>query len=414
MTHRKKILLYKVFVWLFVFVLIFAGGSGLRNPDINNRALCIVMGIDVGEKDKVSAAVQIVVSEPQGTGKQMIITEEGGTLSEALDRINSSIGQRVQLGHCGLIILGNEYVKNCIFPELNYLLSSGRVNPDVNLVAAHDMQAKEVLSKLNDLSKVVSEGINSIVAYADKGVHVSRVGVLSFLSESFSSGKSSAIPCVELGQDKYGGEGSGGSGESSSSSSGDEQKSSSSGSGGSGGEGGSRGQTVIRNINSMVALKNGAYRGMLSPEGTRGKAWLNKSSVEGLILLKDIKSDDKTIDSLSCNLIKKSIKTKAQFKDGKPVYTVKLKIQISVEDKYGITEIIEETGNDGIYKAVKDSMKELVIRQISRGIKESKELDCDVFGINEQFNKSAHKKFKAYGDVLQDVEIKYDVEVRLF
>ncbi len=411
MTHTRKIQLYKVLILVFAVFILFLSGDGVKNPEINRRSMCIVMGID-SEGEKISASVQIIVPEPQGQGKQMIVTETGETLSDALDRINISIGQKVELGHCGLIILGSEYTKKSIFPELLYLLSSGKTSPEVNLAVAKDMKAKEILSKLNDLSKVVSEGINNIVSYADSGVHVTRIGVLSFLSDSFSAGRSGAIPCVELGTDKYGGEGSS-SGQDNKNGGGSSAENSSGGGGGQNSSSGqSQGQTVIKGIDTLVMLKDGAYCGILDSEGTRGKVWLNKSSVTGLVLLKDVRLPDGKIDSLSCKLIGKKIKTKVSFKDGKPVFSVKMTVKISIDDKYKIVDVVDN-GKNRIYSAISDAMKKMIEQQIDEGIRQSKEADCDIFGINEKFNKFQHKKYLKYGDVLKDVETEYDISINI-
>jgi len=415
MTESKKIRLYKIIAVVFVVFVLFLTGDGIKNPEINHRSMCIVMGID-GEESGVSASVQIIVPEPQGQGKQMIVTEKGQTLSEALDRINISIGQKVELGHCGLIILGEEFVKKPIFSEMLYLLSSGKTSPDVNLVVAKDIKAKEVLSKLNDLSKIVSEGINNIVAYADTGVHTTRKGVLGFLSESFSAGASSTIPCMELGQDEYAGEGGMGAQGAASSSGAENSSGGSGGSGESGGSGSSEGgkgegQTVIKSMDKLVMFKDGQKVGITSAEGTRGVVWLNKRAVTGLILLKDVKMADKTVDYLSCKLISKRVKTTARFVDGAPVFTVKIAVKMSIDDKYEIADIVEK--DEQVYYAVKDAMKQLIISEISATEKEGKQASCDLLDINEKFNKFCHKEFVEYGDVLDSVRFEYDITVNI-
>jgi len=404
-THDKKILLYKIFALIFVVFFLFLSGDGVKNPEINHRSLCIVMGID-RQEEKICASVQIIVPEPQGQGKQMVVTETGRTLSDALDRINISIGQKVELGHCGLIILGNEYVKESVFPELMYLISSGRTSPDVNLVVSKDMEAREVLSKLNDLSKIVSEGINNIVAYADSGVHVIRKGNLSFLSDSFMAGKSSSIPCIVLGTDKYGGEGGSeenknGGGASS------ENKQSQSSSGG-----GSSGQTVIKSVDTLALFKDGSLKGVLDADGTRGMAWLHKNSKTGLVLLKDLKTKEKTIDFLSCKIVGKKVKVKAFFREGKPIFKVKMSVKISIDDKYKVVDIVEGD-KQNLYDSVKEGVINLVKEQVGRGIEQTKTLDCDAFCINELFNKFRHKEFTLYGDVLKDLEVEYDIKVSI-
>jgi len=162
----------------------------------------------------------------------------------------------------------------------------------------------------------------------------------------------------------------------------------------------------------LIMLKDGKYKADLSEQGTRGIVWLDKESVTGLVLLNDVKMPDETIQSLSCKLIGKKVKTKASFIDGKPVYRINISVKISIEDKYKIVEIVKE-GKSKVYNAVNCAVIELIKQQIDAGINESKNADCDIFCINEKFNKFCHKEFMQYGDVLKDVLVDYNIKVNI-
>ena len=411
MSHTKRLLIYKIAAVVLGMLFIVGSGKSISGPEINRRSLCIVLGID-GDETKITATVQVVIPEQQGSGKQIVMSGEGGTLAEALDRINISIGQKVELGHCGVIILGHTFAQNGVLKPLSYLLASGKISPETSLAVAKDMEAKEFLGKLSDLSKVVNEGINNIVAYGDEGVHIAEVGVLTFLSDTNSESKSSPVPSIALGEEDSGGEAGGESGGSGGGEGGSEGGGSE---GGGGGQQQTKKQVVIKTVDNMAMLKEGKFVKDLSRDGTRGLAWLNKNSANGLIMLENVDIGEMVIENIPCKLDGKNASVKVKFTDGKPKVTFNISLQLTIEDKHQLNALEEPEKSKKATEGINKAVKKLIEYEIGKGIEESREADCDVFYLRERFNKFCHKEYKMYnGDILQDLEIEYKIKAELF
>ncbi|MDE7107487.1 MAG: hypothetical protein K2O39_04110, partial [Clostridiales bacterium] len=55
MTKHKKLLIYKALLFLFAFFIAFMPSTSLRNKEVNSRVIVGILGLDGGEKIRLTA-----------------------------------------------------------------------------------------------------------------------------------------------------------------------------------------------------------------------------------------------------------------------------------------------------------------------------------------------------------------------
>ena len=114
-----------VIAFLILFV-IFANGfsAAYTSRKLGNIAYVLALGIDVGEKAKLKVSAQFTKSSsisPGGGGSGedssniVLVSGEADSIFSALNLLNSYIGKEINLSHCLLFIISEEFAKerNC-------------------------------------------------------------------------------------------------------------------------------------------------------------------------------------------------------------------------------------------------------------------------------------------------------------
>ena len=107
--------------FLILFI-IFANGfsAAYTSRKLGNIAYVLALGIDVGEKAKMKVSAQFTKSSsltPGGGGSGdeasniVLVSGEADSIFSALNLLNSYIGKEINLSHCALFIISEEFAK---------------------------------------------------------------------------------------------------------------------------------------------------------------------------------------------------------------------------------------------------------------------------------------------------------------
>ena len=395
-TPQKKLLIYKVLLFVFAFIVAFMPSTASRNKEVNSRVIVEILGIDGG--DKVSVTAQYVMpTESQGSTSKDNVTVEADTLAEAVEALSTALGRRAELGHCSIVIVGSEAT-----PELlGTLMTSTDVTADVYLAAAED-KASDLIGDITDFMKKTGATDANLIAYSAKKAHVATNTLLGFLCDIGSASKSSFLPVVQMlkpeesekggGSESSGGGSGGGSGEQSG---GD---SSSSGSGG-----GKSEQSGMR-VEKLALFCPDGRCGLLEKDGTRGVAWVS-SPVEKGVVTADVEYDGKTIKNVSGRLYKKHVEMKTNPQDD----SVTIKIRAVIEpqgDKFNAIE----SGEDGTSRALKDGFAKKIKSELEAAYKDSLAQGCDPLFIGKELYRHAPEYYKTKYKP-SELKVEFDVQV---
>lgn len=397
MKSGKKLLVIKILVFVFAFAVAFLPSTASRNREVNSRVIVEMLGVD-GADDGVELTAQYVMptADKGGTSKDCV-SVTGKTVTEAVDEISRALGRRAELGHCSLVIVGDE-----ASPELfDTLLTATDVTADTYVFAA-EKDAKSLAEDLTEFMKKTGATDADFIAYSAKKAHVATKTLLAFLSDLGSYSDTGYMPIIEMqkteesggsgGQSGSGGEsGSGGSGGGSSGSS----------AGGESTEGGGDKFDGMKTEKLALYCRDGR-KGVLDRCCARGVAWLG-ANVEKSVLVADVEHGDGKIENVSATMLKKC----SQIKLRPGGATVKLKVTVEPNgDRFNRTE--REYGMAS--EAVKEGFKKKIEKEVKDAFDAATALGSDPFFITRELYRFAPDKAVKSVD---ELDVDFDVSVVL-
>ena len=110
-----------IIAFLILFV-IFANGfsAAYTARKLGNIAFVLALGIDVGEKAKLKVSAQFTKSasfspssgsSSEDSSNIVLVSGEADSIFSALNLLNSYIGKEINLSHCALFIISEEFAK---------------------------------------------------------------------------------------------------------------------------------------------------------------------------------------------------------------------------------------------------------------------------------------------------------------
>lgn len=413
MSHQRKLLIVKILIFLFAFVLAVMPSSASRNLEVNSRVIVEMLGIDsLDDGIELTAQYAMPLAEDGATSKSKV-TVRGRSITEAVDELHSALGRRVELGHCSIIVVGEKFEPKI----LGTLVTASDITANVYLGAA-EKKASDLIGQITDFMKKTGATDADFIAYSAKKSHVATTTLLNFLSELGSASQSAFMPLVEIldesGESKpqtggQGGDQSGGG--QGGSSSGSQSGGSSSGGQGSGGDGSGQSSNQTGAVSSGMALKklalygNEGRRGILDEYGMRGVAWIS-SPVEKGVIVTELEYDGKLYTTVSARLLNKNSDVKVDFDGNRAT----LELRVSLEPNCSsFNEIMIESGG-----TARDAIKQAYVRSIEKELRaafeDAKQYGCDPFFIKRELYRYSPDKYSDDYD-LDGLEIEYKVRV---
>lgn len=195
----------KVLLLLIVSYIFFLSGCGFK--DIDKRFFAVSIGIDKSENDAKSLKVSLKLAiPPEETGKSAefeIYSEEGETITEAIEKIKSKIDKELDLGLVKVIILGEKIVEEDIGLVLDWFERHQEVQK-IAWVAIGNPSAVDVLKVKPKSERIPSNTL--ILSFGEAGTESQYIvsQELFRLSRSyFEKGVDPILPIVEAKKDYF-------------------------------------------------------------------------------------------------------------------------------------------------------------------------------------------------------------------
>lgn len=406
----KRLRVYSIIVFAFMLVLVLMPRQSAGMPEIENKLLITTMGIDKTANGYCVSAVVVMPQETHGGSVSKIEADaEGSSISEALEQISIKMGKPLELGLCGLVIVGDTFGEESIKPHLSYLLASGKIIPGAFLVAATDgMEAKKAIELANKLSDATSNVLSKLIEYNAVGSNLPVVSMLRFLSETNRKGESSFMPCLEIGEgdaeqgSEKGGSGEDGGGESS---------------GGSSSGTGSGNKSEIKSLGKIAVYKAGVRTAIADEEITRGYTWSDRKSTLGLITLDDLTVGDVGCGEIHCQMLAKKYSIETSL-DGAPHATVKVKTKLALEERSKLGELVREgkVTEREIETALRSGFEEKIKSEIFAAVEFMRNGGNDAFGFEDDIYRKHYRDYAAYEqkeNILSDIKVDFEVKIAI-
>lgn len=407
--NKERLLrIYKILIAVFVVVLVLLPRSVTSIPEIETKLLLTVMGLDKTENGyRVSATAVMPAESQNGSTIRAEVEAEEVSVSAALEKLSLKMGKRLELGLCGVVMVGDTFGDESLLPHLKYLLSSGKIIPGAYLVQAKGRSAKEAIEMSDALSEASSNGLSTLVEHNALNTHMSTITLLKFLSDTASVTNCAYMPQLEIGKkDKaFGGGSDGGSG------------SGESGTSGEGSESGGTGTAEIKQINKIAIYKNGVLSGEFDPVETRGYDWTDKNNKQGLVTVKDFTVGGKDVGEIYCQLIDKKVNIDVGFDGDVPTARVKIDALMKFEERYKLSDLNKYDGisEDELSAAMKTQFAAKIESNILSSVEAMKRLGADVGGFTDKLYRFRNKEYAAFGDrdkMLAELVVTCDVNVK--
>lgn len=400
-THDKKILIIKIVA--LVFLLLVALFPLENSPSVEAKTAVTVVAFD-RENDKTQIFVQMTIPQQQadGSAKLLIVEAEGKDIAEAFERLSVKIGLEVELAHCGIILIGEDMAKGGFVSDLDYMLSSSMVSPQISVLNCGG-KARDFMKKLNEFSQTNGSGVFDVVNFSRNSINVRVVSALKFLSENNLPSNASSLPIIDFEMQEFGSGAGGGS------------DSGGSGSGGSG-SGGSEKSPMIKELDECFIYKGGKAVGKMTPLGTKGLSMFDTKSDKGYFEADNVVIGGKLIDYVPMQVQKKDAKLKAKFVSGKPLLTAEVDMKLETETRFDISKKGIFASKEEVKEALTKRIEEIVKSEIEEALNIGIEAGADVLGVETAFYKQSNKEYKKYageGDFVKNVQIDYKINIEV-
>ncbi len=393
MTTQKKLLIYKILIFVFAFIVAFLPTTVSRSREVNSRVIVEILGIDGGEEIGVTAQY-VMPTGAQGATSKDTVSVKGKTLQEAVEALSTALGRRAELGHCSMVIVGEN-----VEPELlGTLMTATDVTADVYLAAA-ESKAEELVGQLTDFMKKTGATDADFIAYGAKKSHVATNTLLGFLCDIGSASQSSFMPVVTMieNSDKQsaqsggdGGEGGGGS-----------EGSQGDGSGKQGGEGGGTGM----NVEKLALYSSDGRLGVIDKDAARGVAWVS-SPIEKGIVTATVQADGETVAEVSARLLKKHVDIKTDAKTN----SAKIKVRAIIEPRGDKFNKLDAKNSAAASKAIKDGFSKAIESELRAAKESADRYGCDPLFVGKTFYRYSPDYFEKLYNA-NNIDVSFEVEI---
>lgn len=305
--------------------------DAITSPEIEQRVIASVLGIDKTETG-YSLTAQVVVPKraSEGDPMQEVVTADGESIPEGIDKLNRALGRNIELGHCGVIVVGNMPDTG----DLDYLLAGSILTTGTYLV--HAENASDFIESVKSMSASAVTGLDGYINYSTASSSAATKQLLQFVSETASPSRTSYMPVLEAdtGEGAPSDQGSGGAAAAAA----DGQN------GGGGQSGGEEKTTTIKSAENTAIYVDGKFVGTFGEEETRGLAWIDRKSTRGYVGLEHFEAGGRDRGGVYAQLTRKSAKLKPYFKNGRPYVRFRIRAGLRLDDKHKLHLLAQELG----------------------------------------------------------------------
>ena len=384
-NFSKRLFVNCILIGLFIlfFCAVFFLPSVLnKNPQIQSKLLVTAIGIDRSQEGEIEFSGVCVLpdSGQESKVKSITVTSKARSVAECIEFVSEQYGKQVELGLCGLVVIGESTDGESVLPHLEFLLSSASVSPGAYLIYAQDGKASELLEYASSQNPSTAEILSSVVEFNDKTARIATKTLLEFLSETHGVSTSSLLPSVKV------------------------QKSS---------EG--KQNAVVGALNSSVVYENGIKTGELDSEQTLGYNLATQNADKGLFAVDNLVLAGENLGRIDCWIYSAKNGKTAYYDNGVPIIKLSVEVVLQFQDQHKIIRAWKKNGKKEsditkpLLKGFEDKIKEQVLSAFNR----SKMLNSDIFAVKTEFYRFHTKRYlsEESTDFLQKVQPKIEVKV---
>lgn len=377
----KKIYKYIVIIIItIIFAIAFTGSHSVQSVD--DLAYTVALGIDIGEKENLKVTFQFTMpsaSSESGSGEAappVIDTVEANSIDTAINLMNAYVSKEINLSHCKIIVISEDFAKNGISKEIYSLMNKVQIRPDSNVIISTST-AKEYIENVSpSLENLVAKFYEVLPRSSEYTGYSIKAQLGDFFNQLVCQ---TCEPTAILGnivKDKE---------EDSKASNGSNNSEKSGSSGSTSGNSSSSGQQSeaksakngIENL-GVAVFKDDKLIGQLSPEETLVHLLLRNELKSCNISVLDPENENDKID-LFLNLNHTS-KIKVNIVNGTPY----IKVDITANAKISSIDNISQKMTEERLKKVEQSAKTYMKKLLSDYLyKTSKEFRSDIVGLGK-------------------------------
>ena len=355
--------------------------------EVSSCLMVTALGID-----SESGIIKLTAETSDGTATESV-HGEGIRVTDALQDLNERYGRKVELGHCGVIVMGGEMSADDISFALMSLLSEAAINAGCAVVSA-SAEAEEFIKDAVKLTKASGSGVTSYIGFADTSSSVSIPTALNVMSELRSKSAATALPVFEIiGSDSATGS----------------QNAQNSGSDGGGASSGSSEETTeLRSPHRARAVGSTAFE--LSESETLGLLLFSKRANGGLINTEwDYGNGTRIIQG---EISSKSTDMKVRYEDGKVNVELKAETVIRFVDRF---IVIEQGEGENVVDKLAATIEEAFTRTLSGYVNDIAEVTRkeDVLGIRTELYRSYPHEYSVIPPDLESAVFDISVTVKV-
>lgn len=367
--QANRLRLNRVLIALFIifFLSVFFFPSVLnKNPQIQSKLLITAMGIDKINNEEIEFSGICILPDngEQASIKSLTVTSSGKSIGECVENISEQYGKQVELGLCGLVVIGESTDNTNILPHLEFLLSSAYVSPGAYLIYANGGKASELLAYASEQNPSTAEILSSVVEFNDKTARITTRTLLEFLSETYSLSNSSILPSVDASKQS-------------------DNKSQS---------------NVVSSLTTAVLYNNGQKSGNFDSEQTLGFNLATQKANKGLFVLDNLVLNGQDLGRIDCWIYSSKNKLKVDMVDDQPIAKFDINVVLQFQDQHKIIRAWKQSGKEEnkITEPLLSSFQDKIKKAVLNAFTKSQELNVDIFSIKTEF-------YRHYSTVLDQI-----------
>lgn len=318
--------------------------------EMDDLALVMASGLDLADDGQVESTLQValptgIAGSMQSSGKSakpvLVISAKGKDGMDSLSRMQQQLSRRINLGHRGVIVIGEKYARHGIDQVLDTLMRSPESRYNSYIVTTYGTTAKEVLNTPYLMENIPSIGINKI-QYGDFSLSVKIDKFLDALSSFGISPVTGAIRLINNGSDQQ-----------------------------------------IFQIDKVAVYRLNKLAGFLS--GQESKSFrLLKGQIDGMKLSTQMEPPKKEYKgTMNIHLMKTKTKIRTQIKNGLPEISVSFKASAIVVANDTMMDLSKGSNLARVEKKYSDDLEKEFMSTISRTQKKFK---SDIFGFGNEIH----------------------------
>ncbi|MCX7924069.1 MAG: Ger(x)C family spore germination protein [Clostridia bacterium] len=371
----------RLFLFLITIGILLTSTACWNNRDLTELSIATAFGIDRTKDGKTMVSVQIVKpSEAQAGGKEggggskkgfVVVSNTADTVFGALREMLSKVNNKIFYSSSQIIVIGEDAARDGIEDFLDFTLRDHETQFKQLVIVSKGVTAKEILEQEYDLSKVPGAYLRDTVNNIEARGFSKSMMLIEVARELATEGRELCMGTVQK-----------------------------------------KGTTT--DISGIAVFLMDKLVGWLDPFESRGYMFVMGRVKSTLLEVDDPQKPDKQV---GIEIQKTSSERKLEWtKNGKPSFTVKIKVQGNIGEQYGGHGAMKETE---ILKAVTESCNNKIKREALLAIRKCQaEYKSDILGFGMKvfddtpnYWKSIRDKWNS--DFFPNIEVNVEVESKI-